>query len=137
MFSHAIGNCWGKSCISHLIGIPQDGNLMEKSTHTEENVWTLISQAFSIWMVLLHFYMLWGIDKKTYAFPMWWNILGWESNEKKALMLWKKYEDQFPRFSPYDVFISSCAMKNWWGNSCISHLMRYTTGCKSNRKKHP
>ena len=30
--------------------------------------------------------------------------IGWESNGKKAPILWEKYEYQFPRFSPYDGF---------------------------------
>ena len=30
-----------------------------------------------------------------------------------------------------------CAKGNWWENSCISHMMRYTTGWESNGKKHP
>ena len=28
----------------------------------------------------------------------------WESNGKKAPIIWEKYEHQFPRFSPYDEF---------------------------------
>ena len=31
-------------------------------------------------------------------------IIGWESNGKKALILWEKYEYQFPRFTPYEGF---------------------------------
>ena len=30
----------------------------------------------------------------------------WESDGKKALILWEKYEHQFPRSSPYDIFIA-------------------------------
>ena len=30
----------------------------------------------------------------------------WESDGKKALILWGKYEHQFPRSSPYDIFIA-------------------------------
>ena len=42
--------------------IPQDGNLMEKSTHTMEKVWELITQALPIWCLLLNFAMLLKID---------------------------------------------------------------------------
>ena len=31
-------------------------------------------------------------------------IIGWESNGKKAPILWEKYEYQFPRFTPYEGF---------------------------------
>ena len=30
-----------------------------------------ISQAFPIWLVWLFFSLLWEIDEKTHAFPMW------------------------------------------------------------------
>ena len=30
--------------------------------------------------------------------------IGWESNGKKASILWEKYEYQFPRLSPYQGF---------------------------------
>ena len=32
------------------------------------------------------------------------STIGWESNCKKAPILWEKYEYQFPRSSPYDGF---------------------------------
>ena len=32
------------------------------------------------------------------------STIGWESNGKKAPILWEKYEYQFPRSSPYDGF---------------------------------
>ena len=31
----------------------------------------------------------------------------------------------------------SCTMENWWGNSCISHMMKYTVGWESYGKKSP
>ena len=31
----------------------------------------------------------------------------------------------------------SRTMRNWWGNPCISHMMKYTIGWKSNGKKAP
>ena len=31
----------------------------------------------------------------------------------------------------------SRAIGNWWGNSSIFHMMKYTTGWKTNGKKHP
>ena len=44
---------------------------------------------------------------------------------------WEKYEYQFPRFSP----IQWIWLRNWRGNPCISHMMKYTTGWESNGKK--
>ena len=32
------------------------------------------------------------------------STIQWESNGKKATILWEKYEYQFSRFSPYDGF---------------------------------
>ena len=31
----------------------------------------------------------------------------------------------------------SCTMENWWGNSCISHMMKYTVGWESYGEKSP
>ena len=31
----------------------------------------------------------------------------------------------------------SCNMRNWWGNPCISHMMKYTKRWESNGKKAP
>ena len=61
-----------------------------------------------------------------------------ESNRKRASILWEKYEHQFPRFSPtMSFFAFSRTMRNWWGNPCISHMMKYTIGWESNGKKAP
>ena len=82
----------------------------------------------------------------------------WESNGKIASILWEIYEYRFPRFSPWSDFvwiktksihgdwfcwidgfcwIFYCTMENWWGNPCISHMMKYTIRLVSNGKKHP
>ena len=53
-----------------------------------------ISQTFPVRWFWLSFARLWEINEKTHAFPMWWSI-AWKG---------KKYEHQFPRFSPYDEF---------------------------------
>ena len=47
----------------------------EKSTHTMGKVWLPIPQVLPIRWVLLHFPILWEIDGKTHAFPIWWNSL--------------------------------------------------------------
>ena len=65
-------------------------------------------------------------------------IVGWESYVEKSPMLWEKYEYQFPRFTPYKGFcFIFLTMRNWWGNPCISHMMKYTIGSESNGKKVP
>ena len=38
--------------------------------------------------------------------------IGWESNGKRAPMLWEKYEYQFPRLSPYHGFC--CIFSHCW-----------------------
>ena len=40
------------------------------------------------------------------------STIGWESNGKKAPILWEKYEYQFPRSSPYDGFC--CIFRYYW-----------------------
>ena len=61
-----------------------------------------------------------------------------ESNGKKAPILWEKYEYHFPRFSPHDGFgFIFLYHGNWWGNLCISHMMKYTIGWESDGKKTP
>ena len=71
-------------------------------------------------------------------------------------MLWEKYEYQFPRFSTYNGFcrifpgtnfpnfphsmvlaVFSQVMGNYWENTCISHVMKYTIKWESNGKKAP
>ena len=47
----------------------------EKSTHTMGKVWLPIFQVLLMRCDLLHFPMLWDIDVKTYAFPIWWDLL--------------------------------------------------------------
>ena len=37
--------------------------------------------------------------------------MGWESNRKKAPVLWEKYDYQFPRFSAYNGFC--CFFVQW------------------------
>ena len=51
--------------------------------------------------------------------------IGWESDGKKAPILWEKYEYQFPRLCPYHGFCCiSRTVGNLWGNPCIYHMMK-------------
>ena len=110
---------------------------MGKSNHTEEYVWTLISQAFSIWMVLLHFYMLWGIDKKAHAFPMWWNILQDENlMGKKRSCYEKNMRTNFPGshhmmclYFPvlWKIDGETRAYPIWWGIPQDANLIEKST----------
>ena len=63
--------------------------------------------------------------------------VGWKSNGQKAPILWENYEYQFPRLSPYGFVGFSHTVVNWWGNSCISQMMKYAIGWESNGKKAP
>ena len=38
-------------------------------------------------------------------------------------------------FNSMDFAAFFYAMENCWGNTCVSHLMKYTIGWRSNRKK--
>ena len=63
---------------------------------------------------------------------------GWKSHGEKPPILWEKYEYQFPRFTHTKGFVAfSRTMRNWWGNPCISHMMKYTIGWESNGRKAP
>ena len=69
--------------------------------------------------VLLHFPVLWEINEETHAFP-----------------IWEKYEYQFPSFSRYNRFCCiSCATGDYWGNTCISHMLKHTIGQEMDEKK--
>ena len=86
-------------------------------------VWAPISQVLLI-RVLLHVPLLWEIDGKPMHFS--YNEvchIEWESNGKKAPMLWEKYEYQFPRLSPYRFCCIFPCCGNLWGKPCISHMM--------------
>ena len=47
----------------------------------------------------------------------------------------KSMSTNFPGF-PQGFVIFSRAMGNWWVKTCISYMLKYTTGWKSNGKKH-
>ena len=68
---------------------------------------------------------------------MWWSILH-DGNLVGEMQQYyeKSMSTNFPDF-PQDFVTFSPAMENWWGNPCISHMMRYTTGWESDGKKHP
>ena len=110
---------------------------MEKNTRTLGKVWEPISQALSIRWISLHFPMLWEIYGEFYAFPMWWSILQ-DGNLPGEMHPYygKSMSTDFPGF-PQGFVTFSCAMENWWGNQCISHMLKYTTGWESNGKQHP
>ena len=114
------------------------GIVWRKSTHTMGKVWVPISKVHPIWRVLLYFPILWEIVGETHAFPICLSI-SWDGNQmgKKELILWWKYEYQFPRLSPYHGFyciFPYCG--NLWGNPHISHMLNYTIGGNRMGKKY-
>ena len=96
-FSRVIGNWWEKPCISHVV------NYTIGWESDRRKVSILPDSPNST-----------GFVAFSYAMGNWWGnpcisqvmkyTIGWESNVKKAPMLWKKYEYQFPRFSPIPGF---------------------------------
>ena len=71
----------------------------ERSTHTMGKVWLPISQVFPIQWVLLHFPVLWEIDVKSHAFPIWWDSLIFSCESQMWICLvvysetmWKKQQ---------------------------------------------
>ena len=111
------------------------GIWLEKCTHTMGKVRVPISQAFH--RILLHFPMLWEIDRETHAFLIWWGIpQDWNLTGKKHPYYEKSMSTNFPGPPHTMDFIGFfCAIRNRWENPCISHVMKYTTGWKSNGKK--
>ena len=64
------------------------------------------------------------------------HTVGWELERKKALILWEKYEYEFPSFSQYNRFCCiSCATGDYWGNTYISHMLKHTIGQEMDEKK--
>ena len=96
-FSHAMGNWWGKPCISHVMKYTLRWELNGKKVPI---LWVKYGNQFQ-----LHFPVLlgnlWGNPCVSHVMKY---TIRWESHWKKALILWEKYEYQFPRFSPSDGF---------------------------------
>ena len=97
----------------------------EKNTHTMGKVWVPTSQVLSIRRVLLHFPMLWEIDRKTHVFAIWWSIPQ-DGNQmgKKYPYYGKSMGNNFPGSPNMMGFVAfSHVMGNWWENPCTSHTM--------------
>ena len=100
--------------------VPQDGNLMEKITHTMRKVWVTIFQVLPHTM---------GLTVFSHVMGNWWEntcishvtkyTMEWESNWKKAPILWEMYEYQFPRFSPYNGF---CCIFLYYGKLMVNPM---------------
>ena len=120
-FSLATGNWWGNPCISHIIKytIECESNgkkapiLWEKYEYqfprfsTYNGFWRIFSGTnfpdfpHSMGLAVFSHVMRNYWENKCISHVMKYTIK-WESNGKKASIIWEKYELQFPRFSPYD-----------------------------------
>ena len=65
-------------------------------------------------------------------------IIRWEFDRRKVPICWKKMGTNLPG-SPnsMDFAAFSDAIRNWWGNPCISHTIKFTAGYQSNGEKAP
>ena len=104
-FSRTMRNWWGNPCISHMTKYAIGWNLMGKK-HPYYGKSTSINFPdfpHTKGFVAFSFTVgnLWGNPCISHMMKY---TIGWESNGKKAPILWEKYEYQFPRFSPYDGF---------------------------------
>ena len=62
----------------------------------------------------------------------------WESDRTKCPCVGETMGTNFPGCLYYVDFTAFFyAMGNWWGNPCISHIIKFTIGCKSNGKRAP
>ena len=92
--------------------MPQDGNLMEKTTHTIEKVWELISQALPIWWFCWIFAWYWKLIRKPIHLP---------SNEEYYGKIMSTNFPGPPHTMGFVAFFRT--MGNWWENPCISHMI--------------
>ena len=105
--THAFLKCWR---------IPQNENLMDKSTYSVEKVWVTNFPGFAHLIVFAEFsHAIGNWLKYPYISYVMKITIGWQSNGKNALILWEKDEYQFLRSSPYDGFC--------WIFSCYGKLM--------------
>ena len=123
----------GKPCISHIIKYTIECGCSGKKAPNQGP----ISQSFPIRWVWLSFLMLWEINEKTHAFPMWRSIpLNGNLMEKKGFILWEKYDHQFPWFSPCGRF---CCIFLYYGKlmgkPIFSYMMKYIIRWESYREK--
>ena len=90
---------------------------------------------FPIRWVLLDFLVLWEIDGENHAFPIWW-IIPQDGNlmVESADAMEKVWEPIFQAFPIRGVLLPFL----WYGQNdektCISHMMKYTTGRESKGK---
>ena len=63
----------------------------------------------------------------------------WESDGRKVSIRQTKMSTNFlDSLNSMDFAAFSHVMGNWWGNPCISHIIKYIIECESNwKKKHP
>ena len=101
----------------------------EISTHTMEKVWKLISQALPHLMVFTEFsHAIGNWSENPHISHVMKSTIRWESNGKKAPVLWEKHEYQFPRSSPYDGFC--------WIFLCYGKLMETPMHFPCNKVYH-
>ena len=94
--THAFPICWS---------IPQHGNLMgKKHPYYGKSMGTDFPGFAHLMFFAESFHTTGNLLEKPYISHVMKSTIGWESNEKKAPILWEKYEYQFPRSSPYDGF---------------------------------
>ena len=138
-FFRAMGYWWGNPYISlklkYNTGWESNG---KEHQYYGKNIGTNFT-GFAHLMVFAEFsHAIGNWLENPYIFHVMKSTIGWESNGKKAPILWEKCEYQFPRSSPYDGF---CCIFLYYGKLMgkprISHMMRYTIGWESDGKEVP
>ena len=83
--------------------------------------------------------MLWVIDEKTHAFPIWWSIPQDGNLMEQTTHFMEKLREPISQAFPIRWVLLTFPMLSgiWWKKPCISHVRMYTTGWESNGKKHP
>ena len=139
-FSRAMGNWWGNPCISHMPKYSTGWKLNGKEVPI---LWEKYefqfprSSPYDGFCCILPY--CWKLMGKPMDFPYdevyHWMGIKWE---KKYPYYGKSLITNFPGFPHTMGFVAfSLTVGNWWENSCISHITKYTMGWELDGKKVP
>ena len=112
-FSRAMGNSWGNPCISHMMKYTTRWEANGKNHPYYRKSMGTNFPGLAHLMVFAEFsHAIGNWLENSYISHVMKSTIGWESNGKKAPILWEKYEYQFPRSSSYNGF---CCIFPYYG----------------------
>ena len=117
-FSHAMRNGKGNPCISHMMKYTTGWESNDKKHSYYGKSIGVNFPGFPHSRGFAAFSMTLEIDEKTHAFPKWLSMPQDGNLMESTLILWKRYDNQFLKLSPFDRF---CCLF-----PCCGKLMRKT-----------